>query len=378
MKAPFQFGSLAEKENFIDRVEDRALLKQLLMSGIHVMLISPRRWGKSSLVKAVGEELMAENKNVRVCYIDAFSISSETEFYRVFASRVMSCASSRFKKGIEEMKKFLTGVVPQLVIRDKVTEFVTFDVRFQPQEKDKLEILELPEKIALAKGLRIIVCIDEFQQLANIPQYPDMEGKMRSVWQQQHNVSYCLYGSKRHMMTEIFNDSAKPFYRFGQVIWLKKIEERYWVEFIVNAFERTGKSISIEFAKHICDITQCHSWYVQQVCFFVWTNTTGQVTQEILQRSLTQLISTNEPMFQNDVDELTTPQVAMLKAIRDGQQQLNAAATVEKYQLGNGQTITRNKRILAERDFIEQTAGNGPYQFCDPIFELWFRQNFKS
>ena len=106
MKAPFQFGSLAEKENFIDRIEDRALLKQLLMSGIHVMLISPRRWGKSSLVKAVGEELMAENKNVRVCYIDAFSISTENEFYRVFASRVMSCAASRFKKGVEEMKKF--------------------------------------------------------------------------------------------------------------------------------------------------------------------------------------------------------------------------------------------------------------------------------
>ena len=147
MKSPFQFGSLAEKENFIDRVEDRALLKQLLMSGIHVMLISPRRWGKSSLVKAVGEELMAENDNVRMCYIDAFSISTETEFYRVFASRVMSCAASRFEKGIEEMKKFITGAVPQLVIRDKVTEFVTFDLRFQPQEKDNC-----PRKLPLPRG----------------------------------------------------------------------------------------------------------------------------------------------------------------------------------------------------------------------------------
>ena len=209
MKAPFQFGSLAEKENFIDRIEDRALLKQLLMSGIHVMLISPRRWGKSSLVKAVGEELKAENKNVRVCYIDAFSISTENEFYRVFASRVMSCAASRFKKGVEEMKKFLTGAVPQLVIRDKVTEFVTFDLRFQPQEKDKLEILELPEKIALAKGLRIIVCIDEFQQLANIPQYPDMEGKMRSVWQQQHkslkSAPSCTFFQKSYISVTYIN-----------------------------------------------------------------------------------------------------------------------------------------------------------------------------
>ena len=224
--SPFQYGSLAEKENFIDRVEDRALLKQLLMNGIHVMLISPRRWGKSSLVKVATDELVAENKNVRVCHIDAFSISSETEFYRTFASKVMSCAASKFEKGLKEMKNFLNAAVPQLVLKDDITEYLTFDIRFKPQEQEKLEILQLPEKIAASKGLRIIVCIDEFQQLARIPQYADMEGKMRSVWQRQHHVSYCFYGSKRHMMTDIFNDSSKPFYRFGQVIWLKKIEAK--------------------------------------------------------------------------------------------------------------------------------------------------------
>ena len=376
MKSPFQFGSLAEKENFIDRVEDRALLKQLLMSGIHTMLISPRRWGKSSLVKAVGEELMAENDNVRVCYIDAFSISTETEFYRVFASRVMSCAASRFEKGIEDMKKFITGAVPQLVIRDKVTEFVTFDMRFQPQEKDKFEILELPEKIAVAKGLRIIVCIDEFQQLANIPQYPDMEGKMRSVWQQHHNVSYCFYGSKRHMMTDIFNDSSKPFYRFGQVIWLKKIEERYWVEFIVNAFARTGKSITTEQAIRICDVTKCHSWYVQQLSFFIWNSTDTAVTEEIFNRALQRLIDTNAPMFQNDVEQLTASQKAMLQAVSHGNYQFAAEATKRMYTMGNANTIARNKRILQNKDYIEQQGQK--FSFVDPIFQLWFNQEYNN
>jgi hypothetical protein len=376
MKSPFQFGSLAEKENFIDRVEDRALLKQLLMSGIHTMLISPRRWGKSSLVKAVGEELMAENDNVRVCYIDAFSISTETEFYRVFASRVMSCAASRFEKGIEDMKKFITGAVPQLVIRDKVTEFVTFDLRFQPQEKDKFEILELPEKIAVAKGLRIIVCIDEFQQLANIPQYPDMEGKMRSVWQQHHNVSYCFYGSKRHMMTDIFNDSSKPFYRFGQVIWLKKIEEQYWVEFIVNAFARTGKSITTEQAIRICDVTKCHSWYVQQLSFFIWNSTDTAVTEEIFNRALQRLIDTNAPMFQNDVEQLTASQKAMLQAVSHGNYQFAAEATKRMYTMGNANTIARNKRILQDKDYIEQQGQK--FSFVDPIFQLWFNQEYNN
>ena len=374
MKAPFQYGSLAEKENFIDRVEDRALLKQLLLSGIHVMLISPRRWGKSSLVKAATDELMAEYSEVRVCHIDAFSISSETEFYRTFASRVMSCAASRFERGLEEMKKFLTGAIPQLVIKDDVTDFLTFDVRFQPQEKDKLEILELPEKIAVAKGLRIIVCIDEFQQLARIPQYADMEGKMRSAWQRQHNVSYCFYGSKRHMMTDIFNDSSKPFYRFGQVIWLKKIEEKYWIDFIVSAFSKTGKSISEQFASRICEVTKCHSWYVQQLSFFIWNATEGEVTQEVFDRGMTRLIDTNAPMFQNDFELLTASQKTMLRAVNDGVTQFSAEATKQLYPLGNANTIVRNKRILQDKDIIEMNGD--AFDFVDPIFQLWFSQEY--
>lgn len=103
-QSPFQFGTLATEENFIDRVEDRAMLKQMLASHINVMLISPRRWGKSSLVKKAMGELSAEDKNVRICYIDAFSIGSEAEFYRTFASQVIACASSKMERWIEDAK----------------------------------------------------------------------------------------------------------------------------------------------------------------------------------------------------------------------------------------------------------------------------------
>ena len=121
-QSPFQFGTLATEENFIDRVEDRAMLKQMLASHINVMLISPRRWGKSSLVKKAMGELSAEDKNVRICYIDAFSIGSEAEFYRTFASQVIACASSKMERWIEDAKKFLTGVVPQIVVKGEYSK----------------------------------------------------------------------------------------------------------------------------------------------------------------------------------------------------------------------------------------------------------------
>jgi len=140
-KSPFQFGTLATNSNFVDRVEDRAMLKQMLSSNINVMLISPRRWGKSSLVKKAMEELTEEDDKVKVCYIDAFSIASEAEFYRTFASKVIACASSKVEKWITDAKKFLAGVVPQIVINDQVTNFMAFDMycnchNYLPRRRD--------------------------------------------------------------------------------------------------------------------------------------------------------------------------------------------------------------------------------------------------
>mgnify|MGYP002855481660 CR=1 FL=1 len=374
MNSPFQYGTIAQDENFIDRDRERALLKQLLSSGINVMLISPRRWGKSSLVKKAMDELTIEQKNIKVCYIDAFAINSEAEFYRTFASRVMSSAYTRLDKGLSSAKKLLTGIMPQLVFKDSVTEFLTIDVRFKPQEKDKIEILRLPEKIAEQRGIKIIVCIDEFQRFASFPEYGDMEGKMRSVWQSQQRVSYCLYGSKRHMMNEIFNNSSKPFYRFGQVLYLDKIAKDDWMQFIINGFTKTGKRINEHWASRVCDITRCHSWYLQQFCFFLWNNTSIEVDETTFDRSLKQLIDTNMPMFVNDIEHFSASQLEMLRAVHSGETQLSGQKAREFYGLGNPNTITKNKKTLINRDIIE--LNKGEFNFVDPIFELWFDRDY--
>lgn len=370
-KSPFQFGTLATRENFIDRVEDRAMLKQLLYSHINTMLVSPRRWGKSSLVKMAMTELCEEHSDIRVCYIDAFSISTEAEFYRMFASKVIECASSKVERWISDAKKFLTGVVPQVVLTDQVNNFMAFDIKYVPQDRDKLTILQLPEMLAKDKNIQIIVCIDEFQQLALLPEYKDMEGKMRTAWQQQEHVSYCLYGSKRHMMMNIFNNANSPFYRFGQVIFMQKIKKEDWIPFILSAFERTGKHISEAFAERVCDIVKCHSWYLQQLCYFIWSYTVDDVDEEIFSRALQQVININTPMFQNDTDNLSPSQKEMLRAVCDGVVQLSSETAKSRYSLGNPNTIVRNKRALQERDIIEKTADG--LTFVDPVYELWYK-----
>ncbi len=372
MDAPFQFGTLATGKNFIDRVEDRAQLKQMLSSGINVTLISPRRWGKSSLVKMAMDELTKENSNIRVCYIDAFSINSEEEFYSRFAANVISCASGKLEKALKDARKYLGGLIPGITLSDGLNDVLSVNLRYKPQEMDKLEILNLPEKISKEKGLRIVVCIDEFQQLIHLPGYEDLEGKMRSVWQRQQFVSYCFYGSKKHMMMDIFGNSQKPFYRFSNIVFMPKIKKQDWIPFILNGFSSTGKIIPQKVAEAICDITDCHSWYLQQLCYFLWTATEKEVTTELLNTSVRRLIDTNAPMFMSDTEKLTPSQREMIRAVANGEKQLSSEDARSKYHLGNPNTIIRNKKILMEKSFVEPD-GNGRLIISDPIFLLWYR-----
>jgi len=374
MKRPFVYGELAENENFIDRIEDRKRLMTFLQNGVSVMLISPRRWGKSSLVRQTMSELMSADKNVRVCYIDAFSVTSASEFLSAFASAVIEGTSSTIEKRFEDIKRFINVITPSITIKDDALNSFSLDLKMRPIEQSAQEILRLPETIAKAKNLHVIVCIDEFQQLATLPDWKSLEGKMRSEWQLQHHTTYCFYGSKRHMMMDIFGNANHPFYRFGQVLFLQKIGKEYWVPYIVEGFQKTGKSISVPLAERICDTVQCHSWYVQQLSFFVWSATDVIATEEVFKEQLQMLIDTNAPMFISDSESLTPSQIGMLAAISNGETKLNAKAVVDRYTLGNQQTITRNKQRLRELDIVE--IQDERYVFVDAIYELWFRQQY--
>jgi hypothetical protein len=248
------------------------------------------------------------------------------------------------------------------------------ELNFAPLKDSAEKVLQLPEQIAIDKGLHIIVCIDEFQQLSYLPNWKKMEATMRSVWQHQHHANYCLYGSKRHMMMDIFNDSNNPFYRFGQVLFMKKIEKQYWMPYIQEGFAKTGKHISDELASRICDTVECHSWYVQQLSLFIWMNTETEATEEIFNRQLQAVIDTNADMFANDIESLASSQVAMLRAVSAGETQFNAKEVVERYGLGAPRTITLNKKTLIKRDIIE-ASGEG-YHFVDPVYALWFKREY--
>ena len=116
---------------------------------------------------------------------------------------------------------------------------------------------------------------------------------MRGVWQRQQDVSYCMYGSKKHMMTRIFQNKRMPFYQFGEITYLDTIPREDWVNYIVGRFSTKGKTISDYFAGKICDAVDGYSSYVQQLAWDVMQETESEVTEESFANGMEALLDQN-------------------------------------------------------------------------------------
>jgi len=176
------------------------------------------------------------------------------------------------------------------------------------------------------------------------------------------------------MMNDIFNNPSKPFYRFGDIILLEKIDKNEWVRFITGSFKKTDKQISMDEAALIADLMQCHPWYVQQLAHYTWNLTADKTTKGTIEKALSELINANTPFYQTETEILSSTQLNLLIAVLNGEKQLTSVSAMNTYRLGTPRNVSRNKTQLINSDIIQAT-GNG-FEFVDPAFELWFRQTF--
>jgi hypothetical protein len=368
--SPFLFGRTVTNIGFTNREQDLDKLYQNLTQGINTMLISPRRWGKSSLVERLIIDLKTKNPEIKVVSLDLFSVSSEEEFLELFAREVIKASSTIWQEWLQSGKDFFKQLTPILSVGiDPMNDFsLGFD--WKHLKKHRSEILELPEKIANDKKCRFIICLDEFQNLATFQEFESLEKSMRAVWQRQKLVSYCLYGSKRHMMTDIFNNPSKPFYRFGDIMLLQKIKREKWISFIIESFAKTKREISPELAELIPALMQDHSWYVQQLAHYTWQKTKKKVTKKEIQMAFSELIDANTPLYMREVEGLSLTQLNFLKAVAKKEEKLSSVEMLQKYRLGTSANVVKNKAILLKADLIDESEGK--LYFLDPAFEYWF------
>ncbi len=374
METPFIFGKIATEKNFTDREQETATLVLNFSSLINTIIISPRRWGKSSLVNKAAKLACEQDRSLRVCHIDLFNVRNEEHFYSLLAQKVISVTSSKWEEAVENARKFFTRIVPKISIATDPTNEVSFDFDWEDIKRNPDEVLDLAEKIAQEKGLKIVICVDEFQNIAEFTDPDYFQKKLRSHWQQHQHVAYCLYGSKRHMMLEVFTNSSKPFYKFGDLIFLNKIETPHLVEFFSTRFADTGKSISNEAGHLIATLSDNHPYYAQQLAQLSWLRTKDECTVEIVREAHAALVEQLSLLFVTITETLTTQQLNYLHALIAREKSISSTDVMHRYRISSTTSIARSKAALIKNDILDNKAGEISFQ--DPIYAYWLKTQY--
>lgn len=371
MNRPFTFGVVTSGDNFTDRAKETERLLSNFRNGINTVLISPRRWGKTSLVHRVGD--LAHSDALRVVYLDIFRCRSEQDFYDMYATAILKGTASKLEEWIENAKQFLSRIAPKFSLgADPFTDF-SVSLQLSLANEGAEDILMLPEKIARKKGIRIVVCIDEFQQIGEFRDSKAFQKQLRSVWQHHQSVSYCLFGSRQHLMNELFERKSLPFYKFGDVIYLPKISTEDWVSHICKRFEDTGKTISKELAERVALLMDNHSSYVQQLAWLVWIHADDVATEQDLAEAVQDVVAQNTPLFEQQTERLSAYQMNFLQAVVEGiHKEFTKQEILHKYQLGSSANVSVIKKSLVNKELIHVEAGQ--VYIADPVMRIWLKQ----
>lgn len=371
MEKSFAYGISVSGGNFTDRVKETRQLLLNFTHGLNTIIISPRRFGKTSLVnKAINS--LSDNSIVPV-FIDIYDCRDEFDFYNRFSEAILKQASSSLDTALKNISDFIGRIAPKISVSPDNTSEYSISLGLSPRQIVPEDILNLPEKIAMKRGKHLVVCIDEFQQIGEFPDSLQIQKRLRGVWQHQKNTSYCLFGSKKHMLENIFQNKRMPFYQFGQLIYLERIPETDWVEYIISRFRKDGKKISEELAKRICEIVDRHSSYVQQLAWNLYVETDDEATEEGLEAAVLGLLAQNNSFFTEQIRPLSSYQINFLKAICCG---IHSGFTSEKilssWNLGSKSNVSVIKKALLGNEMIER-RGKDIY-ISDPVFEIWLRR----
>lgn len=375
MEKSFVYGIAVTDYNFTGRSAETRRLKANFEAGINSILISPRRWGKTSLVDHVCRQFV--DNDIITVRLDIFGCKTEYDFYNTLAVAVLKQTASKVQLWMDEARDFLARLTPKIGIPIDPTSEISVSLGITPETHTPEEILNLVETIATRKKRHIVVCIDEFQQVGEFDNTKEVQAKLRSVWQHHHYTSYCLYGSKRHMMSKIFLNRSMPFYQFGDLLWLQKIPTNDWMDYIISHFETAGKHISEQMVERICETVDNYPSYVQHLALILLNHLSqgGSVTEDMMPSAISELISTNEALYMQQVEPLSGYQMNLLKAIVSGiHSGYNEKRVRSMFDLGSPSNMVRLRDALIERDLVYSEMQQ--LHLTDPVFGLWFKKRF--
>lgn len=365
---PFPVTAYAGPEYFCDREVELERLMDNINGGNSTTLVALRRLGKTALIRHLFHHLQGKYYTI---YLDILPTESLGDMLNQLSTALASVYEEKtsFGKKVWSAIKSLRPVISY----DPLSGAPLVSIKSTPEESRQTiaEILQLLE----SQDKPVVIAIDEFQQILEYPE-KQTDAWLRAMFQQLNNVSFIFSGSQQHLMSELFANPGRPFYRSTQFLKIGKLEEEVYREFIVKQFRDHSRSISEKTVTEILVWAERHTYYVQLLCNRLFLAKENLVTSGDWKEEASRILKEQEFVFYGYRDVLTRPQWELLKALAVTGKVYHPTSSdfIARFNLGNSANVLRSLNSLQKKDIVYQEIdpdGNSYYGLYDLLFARW-------
>ena len=375
---PFYITGIIPEAFFCDREKETRQLVHTLENKAHVLLTSPRRMGKTQLLRHVYAQHSVK-ENYYTFYIDIYPTTSLRELVLFMGKEIYS---SLVPKGKSSLDRFLSGLrsLTASFSYDPTSGLPAFNIKLGDVQNPELTLQEIFNYLEHA-GKPCIFAIDEFQQIAQYPE-KNVEALLRSYVQQMNNCQFIYAGSNRHILENMFLSPAKPFYNSAEQMYLDRIPKEVYVDFASRQFEDAGRAIAPEAAELAYDLFEGHTYYVHNLLHnaFAYVDPQSVVCEEDILKALSDLLDERDHTFSAVMNRLNYQQKETIAAIaKEGKAvHVTSVAFVKRHALKSPSSVQYAISSLLDAQLLTyETAGRGKsYSVADRFLEKWICQKY--
>lgn len=371
---PFIVTGKIEPEYFCDRVTESARFVKSITNGNNLVIISPRRMGKTGLIQFCYDKPEITDKYYTF-FIDILHTSSLREFTYLLGREIYETLLPRSRKMASLFIQTIKSISGKFGF-DPITGMPTFNVELGDIDQPEYTLDEIFQYLANADK-PCIVAIDEFQQIAKYPE-KNIEAQLRTHIQKLSNCNFIFAGSERHMMQEMFTSAARPFYHSADMLELKAIAPEIYIPFIVGHFEKRNRRIAPDDVERVYNLFKGHTYYVQKTFneAFADTPESEECTLETIQAAIDNMIASNDTIFREILSNIPEKQKELLYAIaKEGEaERITSAAFIKRHSLTSASSVQSAMKKLLEKDII--TEINKVFSVTDRLFAMWMNRMY--
>jgi len=372
---PFTFGALALDDAFVDREAELRALRVDLRSGQDVVVLAPRRYGKSSLVLRAMQQALEDG--VLVAYCDLMRSPTKERFAAALAKTIVDDLASPVGQAIERAAALFRGLrirpVMEIDPDDGGIRFSFQAGRGTTDIDDTIDrLLELPGELAAERRKRVALVLDEFQEVVSLDK--TLPNRMRAVFQTQPEVGHVYLGSKRHVIEGIFADRNEPFWRSARQMEIGRLPLDALPGFVRARFEATERDADDDALALLLDATAGHPYATQELAFFAWSHVPhGHACRAAdVEAALRDVLRAEHNNLARIWEAATRNERLVLLALRSGPTNLYAEETRALAGLPAPTFVQRAVRALVRDDVVEK-APDGRYRIAEPFLAEWLR-----